>query len=143
MRKWLLLTYKIPPEPSAKRVYVWRKLKRIGAILHQESCWVLPSNPRTHEQFQWLAAEIIEIGGEATLWRADVILGTSEEMLVQKFIEQVEEPYMGITEKLEQGEDDLESLSRQYQQILSKDYFNSETGKRLREALLSKRGDES
>lgn len=140
MCKWLLLTYKIPSEPSAKRVYIWRKLKRIGALLHQESCWVLPSNPRTHEQLQWLAAEIIEIGGEATLWGADIILGTSEEMLVQKFIEQVEQPYLEIIDKLEQGEDDLESLSRQYQQILSKDYFNSKTGRRLREALLSVRG---
>lgn len=143
MQKWLMLTYKIPPEPSARRVYIWRKLKRIGALLHQESCWVLPSNLRTHEQLQWLTAEIIEMGGDATLWRADIILGTSEETLVQKFIEQVDQPYMETIEKLEQGEADLESLSRQYQQILSKDYFFSEKGRRLREALLSMRGDGS
>jgi hypothetical protein len=143
MQKWLLLTYKIPPEPSAKRVYIWRKLKRIGALLHQESCWVLPSNPRTHEQLQWLAAEIIEIGGDATLWQAGIILGTTDETLVQKFIEQVDQPFMEIIEKLEKGRDDLESLSRQYQQILAKDYFNSERGRDLREALLSMRGAET
>jgi DNA-binding transcriptional regulator PaaX len=140
MQKWLLLTYKIPSEPSAKRVYIWRKLKRMGAILHQESCWVLPSNPRTHEQLQWLTAEIIEMGGEATLWEAGIFLGASDEMLIQRFSEQVDKLYLEIIEKLEQGEADLESLSRQYQQILSKDYFNSETGRRLREALLSMRG---
>ena len=142
MYKWLLLTYKIPSEPSAKRVYIWRKLKRIGALLHQESCWVLPSNPRTREQLQWLATEIIEMGGEATLWKADSILGTPDEMLIQKFIDQVDQSYMELIERLEQGEADLESLSRQYQQILLKDYFKSEIGRELREALLSRRGAE-
>jgi hypothetical protein len=142
MYKWLLLTYKIPSEPSAKRVYIWRKLKRIGALLHQESCWVLPSNPRTHEQLQWLVAEIIEMGGEATLWKADSILGTPDEMFIQKFIDQVDQPYLELIERLEQGEADLESLSRQYQQILLKDYFKSEIGRELREALLSRRGAE-
>ena len=143
MHKWLLLTYKISPEPSARRVYIWRKLKRIGALLHQESCWILPSNARTQEQFQWLSAEILEMGGEATLWEASLLLGAADETLKQKFIEQVDQPYLEIIEKLEQDDADLESLSRQYQQILSKDYFNSETGRHLRDALLSKRGDES
>ncbi|HSV85701.1 MAG TPA: Chromate resistance protein ChrB [Levilinea sp.] len=143
MHKWLLLTYKIPPEPSSRRVYIWRKLKRIGALLHQESCWMLPSNTRTQEQFQWLSAEIIEMGGEATLWEASLLLGAADETLKQKFIGQVDQPYLEIIDKLEKGEADLESLSRQYQQILSKDYFNPETGRRLREALLSMRGGES
>lgn len=140
MRKWLLLTYKIPPDPSAKRVYIWRKLKRIGAILHQETCWVLPSNPRTHEQLQWLAAEIIEMGGEATLWETGIILGTSDETLIQKFVGQVDQPYLEIIDKLKQEEHDLESLSRLYQQVLTKDHFNSETGQRVRNALLAARG---
>ena len=141
MQKWLLLTYKIPPEPSAKRVYIWRKLKRIGALLHQETGWLLPSNPRTQEQLQWLAAEIIEMGGEATLWEAGLILGASDESLIQKFGELVDQPYLEIVEKLQHEEPDLESLSRLYQQVLTKDYFNSETGQRVRKALLAARGD--
>lgn len=143
MRKWLLLTYKIPSEPSAKRVYIWRKLKRTGAILHQEACWVLPANPRTREQLQWLSEEIVEMGGDASLWEADLVLGVGDELLMQKFMEQVDQAYLEITEKLAQGEAELESLSRQYQQILSKDYFKSETGRRIRDALLASRGTES
>lgn len=30
--RWLLLVYRVPPEPSASRVGVWRDLKRIGAL---------------------------------------------------------------------------------------------------------------
>jgi len=142
MQKWLLLTYKIPPEPSARRVYIWRKLKRIGALLHQEAGWVLPANPRTREQLQWLSAEIVEMDGEATLWEASPILGTADETLRQRFIEQVDRAYLVILAQLEGGEADLEAFSRQYQQILSKDYFKSETGRRLRQALLAKRGAE-
>jgi hypothetical protein len=33
VRNWILLVYKIPNEPSAGRVFVWRKLKKLGAIL--------------------------------------------------------------------------------------------------------------
>lgn len=141
MQKWLLLTYKIPPEPSAKRVYIWRKLKRIGAILHQETCWILPSNPRSQEQLQWLAAEIIELGGEATLWESDLILGSSDEVLRQKFLDLVDQLYLEIIEKLKQENPDLESLSRQYQQILTKDFFISKTGQTVRKTLLAARGD--
>lgn len=142
MNAWLLLTYKIPPEPSAKRVYIWRKLKRIGAVLHQDICWILPSNNRTQEQFRWLAAEIIEMGGEASLWEADLAFGTTNDTIIQRFIEQVEEPYRELLKTLESDEADLEQLSREYQLILYKDYFKSKTGRRLREALLSRRGDE-
>ncbi len=142
MQKWLLLTYKIPSEPSARRVYIWRKLKRMGALLHLEACWILPSNPRTQEQLQWLSAEIIEMGGEATLWEASLVLGIADEALMKKFIEQVDEPYREILEMLQGEKADLEALSRQYQQIFSKDYFKSETGRRLRQALLEMRGAE-
>ena len=70
MAQWLLFHYKISPDPSAARVYIWRKLKRLGAVHYQDAVWVLPKSPHTLEQFQWLAAEIDEMGGEATLWLA-------------------------------------------------------------------------
>ena len=83
------------------------------------------------------------MGGEASLWEAGLAFGAGDEMLMQKFIEQVDQAYHEIIEKLDQGEADLESLSRQYQQILSKDYFKSETGRRIRDTLLAARGTES
>ena len=58
---WVLLTYKIPREPTASRAYVWRKLKRLGALLMHDAVWVLPVTPWTHEQLQWLVVEIGEL----------------------------------------------------------------------------------
>lgn len=52
MKKWLLLVYRIPREPTAGRVFIWRKLKQLGAIALQDAIWVLPQTSRTQEQFQ-------------------------------------------------------------------------------------------
>jgi len=49
MHTWVLLHYKIPREPSAQRVFIWRKLKRLGALLLHDALWVLPATPRTRE----------------------------------------------------------------------------------------------
>src|SRR5512134_877635 len=90
MTDWLLLHYRLPSKPSALRVYIWRKLKRLGAILLHEAVWVLPDQPRTAEQIQWLTAEIQEMGGEAYSWRASALLGISDQALKQQFIEHVD-----------------------------------------------------
>ncbi len=142
MRKWLLLHYKLPPEPSALRVYIWRKLKRLGAVFFQDTVWLLPFTSHTQEQFQWLAAEIVEMGGEAALWQAQPDLLVNEDSLVSKFREQVDKGYEDLLDQLELPDIDLDALSRQYQQIVLKDYFRSELGLRLRQALLARRGVE-
>jgi hypothetical protein len=140
MTSWLILTYTLPTEPSALRVGIWRKLKRTGAFLHQDAIWILPANVRTREQFQWLAAEIAELGGQVSFWEAQLVMGMAEETLIQQFQEQVEAVYQFLLEQLDKGTEDIETIVRQYQQSLSKDYFHSETGKRLRQKLLEARG---
>ncbi len=140
MFRWLLLVYKVSPETSARRVYIWRKLKRMGAILLHDAVWVLPANPHTQEQFQWLAAEILEMGGEALLWEGQLTLAGQDDVLVQEFVAQVGKAYDEILAELESREANLSALSRRYQQIRLEDYFQSELGQRVREALLSAGG---
>jgi hypothetical protein len=141
MMSWLLLTYSLPTEPSALRVGIWRKLKRTGALLYQDALWILPANARTREQFQWLAAEIGELGGQVSFWEARLVMGIKEEILINRFQEQVDAGFQSLLNQLEIGTEDLETIARKYQQWLSKDSFHSETGKRLRQKLLEARGD--
>jgi hypothetical protein len=143
MSTWLLVHYKLPNKPSALRVYVWRKLKRLGAILLHEAIWVLPDLPRTAEQVQWLAAEIQEMGGEAYSWRANTILGQDDESLRQQFNGQVDSVYADLLKKLEKPRADLQEISRQYQQAAAQDFFHSKLGALVREKLTSKRGEKS
>ncbi|MEW5939571.1 MAG: Chromate resistance protein ChrB [Chloroflexota bacterium] len=140
MSTWLLVHYKLPTHPSALRVYVWRKMKRLGAVLANDVVWVLPDTPRTAEQFQWLAAEIQEMGGEAYLWRSSLVLGAQEEKLTAQFIEQVKREYKALLKKLDKKNPNLAALSREYQQIASQDYFYSTLGQQVRERLLALRG---
>lgn len=141
MNSWLLLHYKLPSKPSALRVYTWRKLKRIGAILLHEAVWVLPDNPRTAEQVQWLAAEIQEMGGDAYYWQANTILREQEESIVQQFKEQVDAVYSDLLKRMEKPRADLQEISKLYQQAASQDFFKSKLGLLVREKLTSKRGE--
>ena len=141
MPTWLLLHYKLPNKPSALRVYIWRKLKRLGAILLHEAVWVLPDLPRTAEQVQWLTAEIQEMGGKAYSWRANSILGQDDETIRQQFNEQVDAVYTDLLQKLEKPRVDLQEISRQYQQTAAQDFFHSRLGSLVRDKLKSKRGE--
>ncbi|MCZ8515069.1 ChrB protein [Paenibacillus filicis] len=143
MHAWLLFVYKVPTKPTSNRVYVWRKLKKLGAILHHDAVWVLPSNTHTLEQFQWLAAEIKELKGEATLWESKLALSWQEEAVIQQFLSQVEPLYEEILSELEQEDADLTLLSKRYQQVRLQDYFQSDLGKIVRIKLLGARGGDS
>ncbi len=140
MTMWLVLVYKIPREPAAGRVYVWRKLKRLGALLVHDAVWLLPATPWTREQFQWLAVEIKELGGEALVWESRMVLPGQDETLVQQFVAETDAGYQTILTTLQQAEPDLSALARQYQQLQTRDYFGSPLAEEVRAALLSARG---
>jgi hypothetical protein len=141
MTTWLLLHYKLPSKPSALRVYIWRKLKRVGAILFHDAVWVLPENPRTIEQIQWLTTEIQEMGGNAYYWRANAILNEQDQSIIQQFNEQVDAVYSDLLKRLEKSKVDLQEIAQQYQEMASKDFFHSRLGVLVREKLTSKRGE--
>jgi hypothetical protein len=90
LQSWLLFLYKVPHEPSSYRVYVWRKLKRIGALLLHDSAWALPMSSRSLAQFQELAAEIAKLGGDSLLWEARLAVGIQDEALVGALLAQLE-----------------------------------------------------
>ena len=143
MRDWLFLVYKIPREPSALRVGVWRKLNRLGAVLTHDSVWVLPMNSKTREQFQWLAAEIIEQGGSATVWAAQATLEGQDELLEQAFLELLEPAYSELMQELEGENPDLQALSRRFQQLQAQDHLHSKLGSKVRALLGQARGGKS
>ena len=135
-----MLVYKVPHEPSANRVSTWRKLKRLGAILLHDSVWVLPDAPRTREQFQWLASDVRDLGGEALVWHASLAADGQDEQLARQFTAQVDGAYQEILGALDGPEPELAALARRYQQVRMQDYFHSPLGERVRAALLAAGG---
>ncbi len=67
---WVLLSYRLPREPSTPRIAIWRRLKRLGVAQLNDGLVALPDEPRTREAFEWLVAQIAEAGGTATTWLA-------------------------------------------------------------------------
>jgi hypothetical protein len=68
--RWVLLAYRLPREPSTPRITVWRKLERLGVARLGDGLVGLPADARTREQIDWLAQEVLEAGGTATVWLA-------------------------------------------------------------------------
>jgi hypothetical protein len=137
---WVTLVYRIPRQPSAPRVHVWRKLKQLGAIALQDAVWVLPATPRTKEQFQWLAVEITELGGDVTFWASSLLYATDETGLVNQFEEQVNSGYAKILTALKKSKPDVASLALEFQRLQTLDFFQSPLASKVRDALLTKRG---
>jgi hypothetical protein len=68
--QWVLLSYRMPREPSTPRIAVWRKLKRLGAAQISDGLVALPADARTREQLEWIAEEVTEASGSASIWIA-------------------------------------------------------------------------
>ncbi|WP_376795492.1 Chromate resistance protein ChrB [Thermogemmatispora sp.] len=85
--RWLQLTYKVPSEPSQKRVWVWRRLQHLGAYPLQHSVYVLPFTEEVEKHFRQLASEIREMGGEASLFLLVALDPADEERMLQTLLE--------------------------------------------------------
>src|ERR1051326_7740726 len=94
--QWLLLVYKIPRHATAHRVSVWRKLKQLGALLFSDAVWILPATPQTREQFQWLAAEILELGGQSAMFVSEIAAKKQHTQLVRAFSARTDDYYKQI-----------------------------------------------
>ena len=75
---WLLLIYRVPPEPTRLRSTVWRRIKSLGAIYLQNSVAALPAGPVAERSLRKLRREILEMSGTAVLLSAAVLAGESE-----------------------------------------------------------------
>jgi hypothetical protein len=75
---WVLLAYRMPREPSRPRIAVWRKLERLGVARLGDGLVALPADARTREHLDWVAEEVTENGGTATLWVATPGSATQE-----------------------------------------------------------------
>src|SRR5437773_1793052 len=134
--QWMVLLYGLPTRQSAERVSLWRKLKKFGALQLKTSAYVLPDQPLHYERFQWLAKQVCDDGGEATLIRVTEIEGLSNEEIARLFNDARAEDYGALIKSTaafikrskprgdKAQEDELEKLSQQFNTIRAIDYFD-------------------
>jgi hypothetical protein len=75
---WLLLVYRVPPEPTRLRAAVWRRIKSLGAIYLQSSAAALPASTGAERALRKLRREIIDMSGTAALLSCRVLAGEPE-----------------------------------------------------------------
>ena len=150
---WLLLLYSLPTKRNTERVAVWRRLKKMGAAQLTTSTYLLPDQPTQHEHFQWLAKQIRDSGGEATLVRAQEIEDLTRDKVVSLFNAAREKEFAGLKKALqsflahrkksdaEVATTELERLTRQFRELREIDFFDSPRGHEV--AMLLRRAEAS
>jgi hypothetical protein len=91
--RWLQLTYKVPSEPSQKRVWVWLRLQGLGAFALQNSVYLLPYSEEVEKHFRQLAHEIHGMDGEASIFSVTALDAADEHRILQVIIEAREGEY--------------------------------------------------
>jgi hypothetical protein len=134
--KWLLLLYGLPTKKSAARVNLWRQLKKCGALPLKTSAYLLPDKAAHHERLQWLAQQVRDGGGEATIIHVTEIEGLQHEDIIRQFNEARATDYATlltalnelINQKKKRSSDalpaELERMTRQFEDIRKIDFFD-------------------
>ena len=141
---WLLLIYRVPPEPTRLRSTVWRRIKSLGAIYLQNSVAALPASAANERSLRKLRREIVDMSGTAVLLSAGVLVGEGEvrtsfqtarndeyEEIVDKcqdFLRQVQKEYDEnhfTYAELEENEVDLVKLKNWFAKIVERDVFGA------------------
>ena len=127
----MLLAYRLPREPSTPRSALWRKLRRLGAAQVLDGLAALPLDARNREQLEWLADEVLEAGGEATIWVGELGSAAQERELAAAMTEAVAAEYRALIEEASATRDQapgrrrrtLARLRRELRRIRARDYF--------------------
>src|SRR5438128_12686019 len=93
---WLQLTYKVPSEPSQKRVWVWRHLQNLGAYALQNSVYLLPLSEEVEKHFRQLAHDIREMGGEASIFSVAALDMADEQRILQALVAARDDEYSTV-----------------------------------------------
>ena len=127
----MLLSYRLPREPSTPRIAVWRRLRRLGVAQLGDGVVGLPCDARTQEQLEWVAEQVVEAGGESTLWRGRPTSARDEQRLVHHLAAAREAEYRDIRDRAESATGIsgpelvkvVRSLRRELRQVQRRDYF--------------------
>jgi hypothetical protein len=137
---WLLLLFSLPTNRNTERVSVWRRLKKMGAVQIKTSTYLLPDAPTQYEQFQWLAQQIRDYGGDSTLVRAQEIEGLNKEKVIAMFNDARAKDYGVLRKSLQtfiarrkklyddEAVGQLERITRQFREVREVDFFDSARG---------------
>jgi CRISPR/Cas system-associated endoribonuclease Cas2 len=141
---WLLLTYKVPPEPSKARVAIWRRIRSLGAVYIQNSICVLPTSTEHQRQLRMVQSEIERAGGEAVIFETLALDRKQEQLVIERFKHDRDQDYEEFLDKcadykkeidkevrachytfaeLKENDEDLKKLKNWLERIKALDFY--------------------
>lgn len=106
-QNWLLLTYKVPPEPAKKRIALWRRLKSMGAVYLQNGVCLLPKTDDHTRRLKMIENEIAEMAGESVILETVALDQTQENKVVSRFKADRDEEYVELLDKCKDFEAEI------------------------------------
>jgi hypothetical protein len=139
-KSWLLLLYGLPAKQSSERVNLWRKLKKLGAVQLKNSAYILPDSSDHFERFQWLAKQVRDDGGDATLIRVTEVEGLSGEQIAELFRKARSGDYSELHKQIVaarggKGGMDVEAFRQRFNEVRQIDFFDSPKAHEVEMAL--------
>ena len=127
----MLLAYRLPRTPSTPRSAVWRKLKRLGVAQLLDGLVALPCDSRNREQLEWVAEEVVDAGGEASVWVGELASRAQERELAGRMSESTAGEYRALLDDVDgarlqpagRRRRSLKRLRRELRRIRARDYF--------------------
>ena len=156
MRTWLLITYKVPAEPSRMRVSLWRKLKELGAVYIQQGAAVLPMTEALLAQALTIREDTVAGGGELLVGRTEFVDERDDARVVAAFQAQRDSDYGEIVEQcerlvceldgetangkftyaeIEENETELARIHKWMERIVARDWFAAPGRSRAEQAI--------
>jgi hypothetical protein len=141
--QWVVLVYRLPRTPSTPRITLWRKLRRLGVAQIVDGVVALPAGLDTREQLEWLADEVVQAGGEATIWLADPAAAAQHRALAQAMTERIEAEYGQITAEAQSAcvspiverRRTLARLRRELRRVGARQHFPTKQAQAARDAV--------
>jgi hypothetical protein len=141
--EWVLLAYRLPREPSTPRITLWRKLRRLGVVQVLDGLVALPADARTREQLEWLADEVLEADGEASVWLGRLGSAAQERTLAARMSDAVAADYRRIIDAALRAGDNpqtsrrrtLARLRRELRRVAARDFFPPAEAEQARAAV--------
>ena len=144
---WLLLVFSLPANQASKRVEIWRKLRKYGALPLRSSGYLLPNLEPNREHFEWLAAMIRKYKGQASVIEVRSVDNLPVERLRQMFIEARSRDYESLAAELKKlvgsakhTPAQLSRVRRRFQETTEIDFFTAPLRSRV-ESLLARADD--
>jgi hypothetical protein len=148
--RWLLLLHQLPPKPAYLRVKTWRRLQGVGAVSIKNSVYALPKSEQAMEDFEWIAREIAEAGGEVAVGETRFAYGMSDTQIEALFGAARDADYTKLADEIRgvlkrtrrrsartrgERDADLRRLRARLEEIGRIDFFHSSGGEAARALL--------